>query len=43
MGSTQGLSDIEALWQCYLNNTCNSFYDYQCMSEQCQEEFGRCL
>lgn len=34
---------IDALLDCYYGNTCNSFFDYECMSMQCSSTFGACI
>ena len=42
-GSDTARGQISALIDCYYGNSCENFFDYQCMADQCPSEFGACI
>ena len=42
-GSETAISQINDLVDCYYGNSCGSFFDYRCMSDECPSEFSACI
>jgi hypothetical protein len=42
-GSSQAIDQMNDLINCYYGNTCESFFDYECMANQCPYEYDACI